>query len=169
MPEKPKALEFVPSGISRKDTKVVITELKKIEAAEGLIRPGSVVEAARAEDSPLHKFFEWDNTKAAENYRQWQARQLVASVYVRNANSETGIPVRAFVNVQIDSDEPGKPMQGYLSQGTMIKNPGLEQQVLRYAKEQLLAWRRRFGGYADFYGVALAIDELIQGDEEGVA
>jgi len=169
MAEKPTALEFVPHGLTRSQTKVVVAELKKIEAANGIIQPAEIVETARPDDSPLHPFFEWNDGQAAEKYRQWQARQLVACVYVRNANSEVGIPVRAFVNVKVDGPQPGVQIQGYLSQGRMLKHPGMEQQVLVYAKEQLLSWRRRFGGYQEFYGVALAIDEVIGEQDQNVA
>lgn len=165
MPEKEKAkdvaLEYVPHGLSRRDTKIVITELRKIEAAHGIIQPRVVVEAAKPAKSPLHKFFEWDQVKAAGKYREFQARQLICRVYVRDAALETSEPVRAFVNIKSEVEGDDDMVQGYVSQGTMLKAPGLQQQVLTYARDQLLLWRKKFGNYQQFYGVAKAIDELV--------
>jgi hypothetical protein len=42
--------------------------------------PEGVVEAARAETSPLHGFFEWDDNIAGEKYRLGQARDLIVRV-----------------------------------------------------------------------------------------
>lgn len=160
-----KALEYVPSGLSRKDTATVIKELKAIESEHGIIQPLIVVEKAKTKGSPLHKFFEWNNHKAADQFRLWQARQLVASVYVRDAASENAIPIRAFVNVKLPTEDDSEA-QGYVSAATALRSPPLQQQVLTYAKDQLLAWRKRFGAYEQFFGVVKAIDEIVTAKED---
>ena len=166
---KQKNLEYVPKNLSRKDTVVVVRELKKIESTQGIITPAAVVAAAAPSKSPLHGFFEWDNKQAANKYREHQARQLIASVYVRDADSETAQPVRAFVNVKVDVEGSEENAQGYLSQGALLKNPGLQQQVIAYARSQLLLWRAKFGGYEQFYEVARAIDEIVSSDKNAAA
>lgn len=55
-------------------------ELLAIREQYGQLTPANVVEAARAEDHPLHSRFEWDNDVAAEKYRLNQARQLIRVV-----------------------------------------------------------------------------------------
>lgn len=53
--------------------------------------PEGIVEYARQnEDSELHKGFEWDDTKAAENYRIEQARYITRHIIhiVNNPNAE---------------------------------------------------------------------------------
>ena len=160
-----KNLEFVPHGLSRKDTVVVVKALRDIEAKEGIITPSSVVETAKVAKSPLHKFFTWDVKKAAQKCWEQEARQLIACVYVREADSETSQPVRAFVNVKADTDND-ETAQGYVSQGAMLKNPGLQQQVITYARNQLILWRSKFGNYEQFYGVTRAIDEVVKGSDK---
>ncbi|HUD75319.1 MAG TPA: hypothetical protein VMQ76_09630, partial [Terracidiphilus sp.] len=57
---------------------VIIDALRAIaDKNGGLLLPEKVVEAARPVSSPLHSWFEWNDNKAAENYRIWQARQLI--------------------------------------------------------------------------------------------
>ena len=55
-----------------------------------------VVTAARDPISPLHGKFEWEDSKAAQQYRLWQARQLIASVTIKLPD---GQPVRKYINV----------------------------------------------------------------------
>jgi hypothetical protein len=53
-------------------------------ARGGRLNPRRVVQWARAHRaSALHGCFQWDNTKAAEQYRLWQARELIVSVEVK--------------------------------------------------------------------------------------
>ena len=49
-------------------------ELETMAAANnGVVTVDMVIDAAKNEDSPLHSHFEWDNDKAAENYRRWHS------------------------------------------------------------------------------------------------
>jgi hypothetical protein len=55
-------------------------ELTAIRAESGRLTPASVVEAATAEDHPLHDRFEWDDALAGPKYRLSQARELIRVV-----------------------------------------------------------------------------------------
>lgn len=61
----------------------VAHELTEIAAQHGgLLLPADVVAEARSVASPLHHYFEWDDSVAAEAYRLDQARVLIRSVRV---------------------------------------------------------------------------------------
>lgn len=52
-------------------------------ATRGRLSPRRVVEWARSHRrSALHGHFQWDDKKASEQYRIWQARELIVSVEV---------------------------------------------------------------------------------------
>jgi hypothetical protein len=55
-------------------------ELLAIRSEHGRLTPEAVVQAASADDHPLHDRFEWDDTTAARKYRLAQARQLIRVV-----------------------------------------------------------------------------------------
>jgi hypothetical protein len=154
-------LEFVPKGISRKDATVVIRELRQIEASDGLITPRAVVQRAKTTKSPLHKFFEWDNDKAADKYREHQARALICSVYVRNAETEDAPNVRAFVNIKAEEEGSETSLQGYVGMQTALANPSMQQHILDYARNQLVMWRLKFGHLQAFLGVTNEIDKVV--------
>lgn len=86
----------------------VLKELEIVRRKDdGKLLPESVVERARSARSPLHSFFEWDDTAAAAQHRLWQARNLIREVQI--AHEEGGKPQAAYVSVQIDKESYYKP------------------------------------------------------------
>lgn len=151
----------IENGRSLKQVKVIAAELRRIQTEQSVITPASVVETARDESSPLHGCFEWDNRKAADNYRLWQARMLIRSVYIVDSSDKNAQPVRAFVNVipEEDSDEFITD-RGYVFTPTIATKANYQNQVLSYAMQQLKGWRARFGNYRQFFGVVREIDKI---------
>jgi hypothetical protein len=49
---------------------------------DGQVQPSTLVNGARPQDHPAHSAFEWDDSKAGEEYRLWQARQWIRRVEV---------------------------------------------------------------------------------------
>ena len=68
----------------------------------GKLTPKELVEAARDVNSPLHNEFEWDDTKAAQKYREWQARYIISSIEL-TIISVPAEPTR--VNLHITNEE----------------------------------------------------------------
>lgn len=96
---------------------VIIAELKRIaDEHGGLLNPADVVEAARPLKSPLHSRFEWNDSKAAQEYRVWQARQLIRVVveYIGAGNEQ--VMSKVFVSLTSDRGDGGyRPMVSVLS------------------------------------------------------
>lgn len=96
--EKARSVEYQPvpgAMLSPADAAIIGPAVEKIKCGDGKNRPklSDVVDAARPKESPLHRFFEWDNGKAARKFRIEQARWLVRSVrvvvrYVSGATAE---------------------------------------------------------------------------------
>lgn len=61
-----------------KDPERAIAAIDRLaEIHGGIISPRDVVDAAKNEASPLHPYFEWDDSVAAEKFRLGQARTLM--------------------------------------------------------------------------------------------
>lgn len=95
-------------------------ELARIHAAHGVLEPAVVVEESKPEMAPLHPVFEWDDQKAAGQYRNWQARALIKSVVVIPSDNEAPEPV--YVHVGGDSATP-KP--GYQPVAVVVNRPDM--------------------------------------------
>lgn len=152
--------KIVAGKLSEKQTRLVASELRKIEAKYSIITPKLVVAQAQDKRSILHNYFEWDDTVAAERYREWQARMLIAKVYVVPSDSPDSEPVRAFVNIMSEEEDELTENQGYVWSGGLDSRPNYQAQVLNYAAAQLKMWRRKFGGFKEFFGVVKEIDSL---------
>lgn len=64
------------------------------DRTKGTLTPQRVVKAAEDERSPLHDYFEWDDTKASDKYRLLQARVLIKRVRVVIETTELAPPKR---------------------------------------------------------------------------
>lgn len=148
-------------SLTAKEQKIVAEEFIRIQKEESVINIKSAVNRARNPKNPLNKYLEWDDTVAAECHRQWQMRCLIASVYIVNADDPKAEPVRAFVNCSPSEDEPEfMGDRGYVFTPSIGTRQSYQNQVLEYAKNQLVSWRKRFGGYKEFFDVVRAIDSL---------
>lgn len=109
--------------------------MRRIQNANGgVLLPEKVVDAARNPKSPLHDQFTWDDTKAAEEYRLWQARQLVARVrleiVVNKDNKVIMVPVREHHHFSSDG-------AGYRSIKQVIRDEDLRNELLQQFADAL--------------------------------
>mgnify|MGYP000850528880 CR=1 FL=1 len=72
-------LKGLAKGINPEDA---VNELTRIQNIYGTITPELIVTAAEDEGSVLHKFFEWDDNRAAQLWRIQQARILLNNIQV---------------------------------------------------------------------------------------
>jgi hypothetical protein len=78
----------------------ILSELQAIYDQHGELTPQLVVREAKRPDHPLHKRFDWDDSKAARKWRLHQASSLIRSVNVviERGDDSPPIRVRAFVS-----------------------------------------------------------------------
>lgn len=75
---------------------------------KGRLTPQNVVADARNRNSPLHDIFEWDDAKAADQYRLEQARELIRSVKIEVVTEERTVStIRYIRDPTLAAKEPG--------------------------------------------------------------
>lgn len=132
--------------------------LAAIEREHGQLKAGHVVDDARSQNSVLHKYFEWDDTKAAHGYRLVQARQLIAKVCVKRIDdAEVKVPTRAFVNL-IPAPDADKTYENIVS---VMSDEMKRQRLLARAREELNMWRKRYDHLNEFSAVFQVIDRTV--------
>lgn len=117
----------------------------------GELTPQAVVDAARDPDHPLHRCFLWDDTEAAERYRQAQARTLIYSVRVRTEGA--GDRHLGYVNVK--TTEGGN---AYLPAAVVMSDEAMREQSLADCMKVLDGFRQRYEHLSELAGVWAAID-----------
>lgn len=120
-------------------TKKQQAELRSLEKRDGTLSPQRVVEFARNKRTELHKRFDWDDTKAAEKWRLYQARAII-QVVVNVIDTRKG-PIESRAYVSLDRDR-GK--NGYRTIVSVLDDPELRAELLEQAKNEAHLWSVRY-------------------------
>ena len=135
---------------------MVVDEIIKLKTREGLIRPKDVVDYARDEASPLHKYFIWDDTEAAERFRIAQASILIrASVTYLPQNHEKTL-VRAFVSLRDDR----RPDGGYRHIIDVINDEDLKTKLVEDALYELTIFQKKYERKKELKPIFKGIEEV---------
>lgn len=126
--------------------------------------PQEVVDAARSEEAPIHRHFEWDDFKAAEEHRRNQARHLLRSIVISSEGEED---VRAYHHVHVVSE--GGVLPAYLPASVVWSRSEFAQQVVEQARSELRAWTKKYRHYKQLSDLVSAVEETLVEKEEGRA
>lgn len=100
---------------------------------------------ARAKTSPLHTYFEWDNGKAGEKWREHQASELIRSVKIQYVKGRTTKETRHFVSVNRPDDG-----YSYMPAEDVAKDEILTAIVLREMEREWKVLKERYGHFREF-------------------
>lgn len=128
----------------------------------------NLVNVSRPEDAPLHGCFEWDDSKAAESYREYQARKIIASIEIVSSDAVGGgmveiepvLPTRAFHALRTNDSE------GYESIGQIMSDEEKKERLLELAKKDARIFKEKYGQLQKLSKVMSAIDEVLEEGEE---
>lgn len=105
-------------------------------------------------DSELYKCFTWDDTKAANEWRKVEARQVLRLlVYKEDPVEEDEKPIQIRVMQNVNKEY--KPVR------EIVRNNDEYKELLKRAKAELAAFRERYKQLAELETVLEAIDEII--------
>ena len=138
----------------------VVTEaLLDINERDGYVDPWKVVEAARDANHPLHPFFEWDDSEAAEAFRVIQATGLIRSVRVKVTTITNGKPhsVRGFLPASVAGRD--LPAYAYITQDEIAADPNAREAILRQMQRDISALERRYQDMAEFWQSVMKLAE----------
>jgi hypothetical protein len=151
--------------MSNRRVRQVRAEIEKIAAAnDGVITPEMIVAYAR--DNPLsalHRIIEWNDTKAAEQWRLSQAAMLIRK-YVIKVEGDDGetIKIRGFVSLPSDRGAEGT----YRSTLRVLSDEEQTAELIATALVELNSFRTKYAAIrkaARMAPVFEAIDEALAG------
>lgn len=144
---------------------VVAAECEKIASEKGYVTSAAMVEAARADDSPLHSLFEWNDTVAGEKWRQQQAKTIIHNlkVVVEDPKTQTVLNVRAYLNTNPSQD--GRSGAVYFNIKTAMENEELKAGLILRAKRELDAFAEKYRQLGELSKVIETIDAFLAEDE----
>lgn len=143
------------------DPELAAGELDRIqEENDGMLTAGVVLENSRDTDSALHGYFEWNNKKASEKYRLWQARYLINHLEVVVKRVETDpVTIRVYTNILTTEG------RGYFRTDVLIQNKDTARIVLENAWAELQKIRRKYNDLREFNTIFRAMDKVREREE----
>lgn len=146
------------------DPKKVAAELQRIKKNSSgdkqQLYAESVVQAAEPTRSILHDYFEWDDDKAAQEYRLEQARHLIRSIRITYDNPkapEKDIEVKLFVN--LDGGQTNTP-EPYIDVATALTEEQYRAQLLRNALRDAHRWANKYRALTELDTIFNAIEHI---------
>lgn len=134
-----------------------LDEIMKVNG--GFLDPAKVVKYAEDPNTALHTRFTWDDTAAAQQYRLWQARQVIRLEFQVVAGSNGAQrEVRAFVSL-VDGRR-GDEDRGYRGIIEVLSDEDLRVKLLNEAKAEMNTFRRKYGLLSELAKVFAAMDEV---------
>ena len=130
------------------DANKVYADLEKIKEKT----PQNIVDYAEAHPkSELHKCFTWDDTKAANEWRKFEARQVVRLLVFEDENEEEPTKIRVLQ----------KTAEAYKPVTQIIRNEDEYKELLKRAKAELASFKERYKTLVELESVLEAIDALL--------
>jgi hypothetical protein len=125
---------------NRLNNATLLAELKRIQGENAILNPCDVVNNAKCENNPLHPCFCWDDSQAGEQYRLWQARQLIVRVQIEIKENGTPVLTQAYVSLRDDRVSDG----GYRSIVQVMTSADLRGILLKEARQDYKRWEARY-------------------------
>lgn len=129
--------------------------LKEINERAGKLTRRDVVDAARPPESPLHKHFEWDDTKAAEQWRLDQAGKLIVRARVIFEPAP-----RDQVRARPAARMPPIPTQRYSPPLRAVPPANDDGKLVAAAIEELKSLREKYSGLRPLGALFMEIERL---------
>lgn len=135
------------SRFSDNDAKIIGGFLER-EFKNNPITADLILQKARSKSSPIHKYFDWDDTSAAEKYRRRQAQDMISCVVIVHKGTE----VRKYHSVKVDK-------KAWVNLKTLDETPELWEQVVDRALIEINAWTLKYNQYKELMPIISATKE----------
>ena len=135
------------AGVSAQDFGEAVESLGKNAGTQ------QIVDAARPDDSPIHRAFEWDDAVAAEAHRRSQARNHVHHLAIVVDTGTGGTKkINAFHSIKVVSGPSSLDSHRYMAVDDALSDPSSREQIIDNARRELMAWRSKYDDLCDVFG-----------------
>ena len=144
--------------IGKKDAQNIGEGLTELQKQQGKLTPTIVLNAAESHKAHrLHRYFEWDNKKAARAHRVNQARQLIRATeievtYTTKSGEEVAKDLPSFIGVAVSSTGKKLKHVEYYDIETVAHNKNYRDDVVGNARRDAKNWLQRYLKYRSLLG-----------------
>lgn len=132
-------IEWKIKGLYKANAETIYNEIMSIGET---VKPSDVVELARDENTALHNLFTWDDSIAAEKYREHEAGCIIRNIVVvekddSDDNDDGVITVRAIMSTNERTKE-------YTTVQRVVTNKDSYSKLLAAALAELNAFKKKY-------------------------
>lgn len=124
-------------------------------SAENKLTAQSLVDASEPETAPLHNAFEWDNKVAGNEWRKYQARNIIHSLVIVREEAE---PQKVYFNLDKQENE-------YTHIDVILSSEDDYKKMMANALRELVAFQRKYAKLSALKPIFDEIDKLTEGGE----
>ena len=143
------------SGAHIKTPAEVAAKVLNELASKNTLDAETLVEVSRPNDAPLHSEFEWDDKKAADEWRKHRGRIIINSITVVEETEENAEPIRCFF--QID-----KNTSLYEPIGVIVQNADKMELLRQQAYKELTAYANKYSSIIKKIGAEDEINNVME-------
>lgn len=133
------------------------SELELLEKKyNGTLNPFDIVKEAKNLKSPLHDWFDWDDTEAGEKWRVHQARILFGQIKIKINTNLSEREYRKYLNVTI-TDDDGETHRVYMKIEEILNDEELKKQIVAKAFREVEYWKQQYEDYREFNNIFDAV------------
>lgn len=141
------------------DAAIIGEALEKLESDRGIVTPVEVVTVAKNRKHPLHGYFEWDDSRAAEAHRLKQARDIIGSIRVVIESDDGPVESRGYYHIRTEDDEEDRS-RSYMSTDKIMSHDELKMRLLQQALDEAERWKLRYQNIREFAEVFAALKKV---------
>ena len=122
----------------------------------GELTPDNVLDDAESPNSPLHSFFQWNDIKAAQNYRRKQARKLITNIeLIIEVADGKSVAYNSYLSFEATNDVKRK----YHFITKVLSDEELRETYLAQALKDAETWQMRYKQYKELKNIFDAISK----------
>lgn len=149
-------IEWKIKGLYKANAETIYNEIMSIGET---VKPSDVVELARDENTALHDLFTWDDSIAAEKYREHEAGCIIRNIVVvekddSDDNNDGVITVRAIMSTNERTKE-------YTTVQRVVTNKDSYSKLLAAALAELNAFKKKYKTLSEDLEVVFSAIEQI--------
>lgn len=141
-------------------------ELERLHDLHGALTPDLILEEAKDEQSPLHSYFEWDDSVAAQKYRRQQAYDLLlAAKFVEVLVEQRGnrqVVVEKMTDHRVWLNA-GRGTRKFMRRDEVLSEAEMRQQFIQRKLAELTSWCNSVSDVKELTKVRLTIEKLVAG------
>ena len=153
------------TALKKRKKQIVDEQLEKLLAENGAITPDLILDRARDEDHPLHSYFEWDDSTAAEKYRRIQAYQmLLASKFVCLLQKKTNGDVTIVEAVDVRKILPETKGGGFKMRNEALGTEEARKHFAERKLSELRSWLRSIVDVPELAPLRAKVQKLVDSE-----